>query len=380
VKKKILILGAGEAQVDAIEYCREKGLIVCGCSYTNHDCGIPLLDYFEQVDIKDVDGVTALARRLEVDLVYSVGSDLAIPTAMKVSERLDLPHFISSETAETCHAKHRMRAALGTNFVGNASFIVCRTLEEALTFCNFPGMMKPVDSQGQRGCFRVNTKEDIEAHFTASLGYSIEGKVIIETFIDGPEISVNAYFQNSLPRFTLVSDRFVFEEYPGGIIKEHRVPSSFADQTVKEEIIDLVKRSAQKLGIHNGPCYYQIKLNAEHHPILLEVAPRLDGCHMWDLIKHYCGADLLDACFTHLLKQQPVLTEPITFPNTEYQLKFTCKETGARFDRSEYDCSDAESVRWFCETGDIVGKLNGFMEKCGYMIRKTGNVHETTML
>ena len=71
--KKILILGAGEAQIDAIKYCKNKGLKVSGCSYTDNDPGIPLLDYFEQVDIKDINGVAELADRLKADLVYSVG-------------------------------------------------------------------------------------------------------------------------------------------------------------------------------------------------------------------------------------------------------------------------------------------------------------------
>lgn len=44
--KKILILGAGNAQVDLIEYCKEKGYDVFGCSYSNTDKGIPLLRSF----------------------------------------------------------------------------------------------------------------------------------------------------------------------------------------------------------------------------------------------------------------------------------------------------------------------------------------------
>lgn len=376
MKKKVLILGAGNAQIDAIEYCKAKGYEVCGCSYTTDDKGIPMLDYFEQVDIKDVDGVVALARKCNADVIYSVGSDLAVPTVMKASEILGLPHFISSETAQTCHAKHLMRAALGKDFVGNAAFVVCTSLEEALSFQDFPAMMKPVDSQGQRGCFRVDSKEDIEAGFETSLSYSVEGKVIIETFIDGPELSINAYMQDGELRLAVVSDRIVFDEYPGGIIKEHIIPSSFADETVKAEMVDLARRVAEKLNINNGPCYYQVKLNPENHPVLLEVTPRLDGCHMWNLIKHYCGVDFLDASFTHLLENKPVLTEPVSFPKTEYKLAFTSKETGAAFDRSEYDCSGAEYVFWYYETGDTVRKLNGFMEKGGYQIRKTGRVIE----
>lgn len=372
MKRKVLILGASNAQIDAIEYCKARGMEVCGCSYTTVDNGIPLLDHFGQVDIKDTDGVLALARKLDVDVIYSIGSDIAMPTVMKVSKIMGLPHFISQETADICHAKHRMREALGKDFVGNAAYVVCGSLEEALEFKEFPGMMKPVDSQGQRGCFRVDNREDIAANFAVALDYSREGKVIIETFIDGPEVSVNAYMQDGNLRFALISDRIVFDEFPGGIIKEHRVPSTFADDRAKEEIIDLVKRMTKKLGIDNGPCYFQIKLNKENHPVILEVTPRLDGCHMWNLIKHYCGVDLLDASFTHLLENKPVLTEPVVFPNTEYKLSFTCKETGATFDRSEYDVADAQTVFWYYQTGDRVRKVNGFMEKGGYVIRKTG--------
>lgn len=372
MKKRVLILGAGNAQIDAIEYCKKKGYEVYGVSYTTADKGIPLLDHFRQTDIKDVEGVAAYAWEVHADVVYSIGSDLAIPTVMKVSEMLGLPHFISSKTAQICHKKHLMRQALGKDFLGNADYVVCRSLEEALGFTAFPCMMKPVDSQGQRGCFRVDCAEDIRKNFEASMAYSHEGYVILETYIEGPEISVNAYMQDGELRFALVSDRYVFEQYPGGLIKEHLVPSTFAGQSAKEEILDLVRRMVQKLEIANGPCYFQIKLNQGLHPVILEVTPRLDGCHMWNLIKHYCGADLLDACFTHLLEGRQVLTEPVNFPEEEYKLAFTCKEPGKTFDRSEYDCTGAEYVFWYYETGETVRKLNGFMEKGGYQIRRTG--------
>ncbi|MBQ9075213.1 MAG: ATP-grasp domain-containing protein, partial [Mogibacterium sp.] len=344
MKERILILGAGNAQIDAIEYCKSHGYEVVGCSYTTVDSGIPHLDYFEQVDIKSIEGVTGLAKKYGVSAVYSVGSDIAMPTAMKVSEILGLPHFISYETAETCHSKGKMRETLGPDFRGNASYILCSTLEEALEYDAFPGMMKPVDSQGQRGCFKVESSEDIRAHFDASIDYSFEGKVIIEEFIDGPEVSVNAYMQDGELRFAIVSDRYAFDEYPGGIIKKHIIPSSFADKEAQEKTIDLAKRVASKIGVENGPFYCQIKLKNGTEPVILEITPRLDGCHMWNLIKHYCEADLLDACFRHLLEGEAVLTDNYDMPDEEYCLEFMSKESNATFKGSDFDTSKAEFV------------------------------------
>ena len=368
MKKKLLILGASNAQIDAIQYCKKRGIEVCGCSYTTADNGIPLLDHFKRVDIKDAGGVAAYAREMGVDCVYSIGSDLAIPTAIKVSEMMGLPHFISHETAEKCHSKHLMREALGKSFKGNAEFISCETLEDAKAFQNYPAMMKPVDSQGQRGCFKVDSFEDVKERFASSFEYSIEGKVIIETYIEGPEISVNAYFQDGIMKFAVVSDRIVFDEYPGGIIKEHRIPSEVVDDEIEKEALDLVKRLAEKLEITNGPCYCQIKLDSENNPVILEVAPRLDGCHMWNLIKHCCGVDLLDACFSHLLFGERVLDEVPHDKPVEHKLVFNCQETGSSFQMSKHDISKAKSAYWYYQDGDIVRKVNGFIEKCGYMI------------
>ena len=372
MKKRILILGAGNAQIDAIEYCKAHGYEVVGCSYTTVDCGIPHLDIFEQVDIKSIEGVKALAKKYGVSAIYSVGSDLAMPTVMEASTQLGLPHFITAEAAETCHSKGKMREALGADFEGNASFMVCSTLEEALEYDAFPAMMKPVDSQGQRGCFRVDSKKDIEEHFAASLDYSFEGKVIIEEFIDGPEVSVNAYMQGGLMKFAIVSDRYAFDEYPGGIIKEHRVPTSFASREAEEKTLDLAARVAAKIGITDGPCYLQIKLNGGSEPVILEVTPRLDGCHMWRLIKHYCGADLLDACFRHLLEGESVLDGDYEMPRDEYSLVFMSKEPNTRFAREDFNTEGADFVCYYYNDGDRVLKINGYIEKCGYMIRKTG--------
>lgn len=372
LKKKVLILGAGNAQVDAIGYCRNHGYEVVGCAYTTIGRGIPHLDYFEQVDIKNIEGVLSLAQKHQVGVIYSVGSELAMPAVMKVSERLGLPHFTSYETAKVCHSKEKMREALGRDFEGNADFITASYIDEALEYTAFPAMMKPVDSQGQRGCFKVESTKDIRTHFKDSIGFSLNNKVIIEEYIYGPEVSVNVYMRDGIMKFAIVSDRHVFNEYPGGIVKEHRIPSSFANTETRARCVDLARRAAARLGITEGPAYFQIKLKNGVEPVLLEASARLDGCHIWNLIKHYCGADLLDASFRHLFSGESVLDEKYDMPEDEYSLEFMSKKTGTRFKSSEFSVDDAEYVAYYYNDGDMVLRTNGYIEKCGYILRKTG--------
>lgn len=365
--KSILILGAGNAQTDAINLCKKMGYTVLGCSYTNTDKGIPLLDGFKQIDIKDIDGVAAYADESGVSAVYSAGSDLAVPTAMKVSEKLNLPHFISYETAQICQSKVKLREYLGRDFVGNIPFVKAQTLEQALTFDSFPAMMKPSDSQGQRGCFEVYSRQDIEEHFQASYDYSPSGNVIVEKYINGQEYSVNLFMQNGNIDFFLLSGRNVFTQFPGGIIKSHLIPADVSKQE-EDKVYDLVKRTVQKLGIKDGPVYFQLKIDEKTKtPWLIEVTPRLDGCHMWNAIKHYCGVDLLSATFERLLEGKTTQFNPQVL-HDKIKLEFTCEKTGELFDRSRYNVSDALYLCWYYQTGEKVKKLNGFMEKGGYFI------------
>lgn len=364
--KKVLILGAGNAQIDAIHYCKEQGWKVFGCSYTNTDKGIPYLDVFKQIDIKDIDGIAKYVEEENIDIVYSIGSDLAMPTVMKVSEMTHRPHFISYDAALTCQNKNKMRAKLGADFKGNIPFVEVSDLDAACRFNEFPAMMKPTDSQGQRGCYKVNSVKDIKEYFEISLSYSNEGKVIIEKYVEGPEISVNAYVVNGQLKFALVSDRIVFEDLPGGIIKEHHLPSVFATETAQKNTVDMVNAALKKLEINNGPAYFQIKLDGEN-PVIIEVTPRLDGCHMWNLIKHYCNVDLLDITWQHLVNQK-IGNFDLNIKSATKKLKFMCEKPGVPFDRAKYNVNDAEYCNWYYESGDIVKKLNGYMEKGGYII------------
>ncbi len=360
--KKILILGAGNAQIDAIEYCKAQGHKVYGCSYTNTDKGIPYLDEFKQVNIIDVDAVAAYAKENEIDLIYSVGSDLAMPTVSKTSEILNLPHFVSSETALTCNMKNKMRVSLGENFKGNVPFKVIDNVKDAEDFQFYPAMMKPVDSQGQRGVHRVESFKEIEENFEKSISYSKSGKVILESYLEGQEISVNAYVKNKELIFALVSDRISFTEFPGGIIKKHLLPTRFSQEVI-DKIKDLVKRVLDKLEIYNGPAYFQIKV-VDDEPYIIEVTPRLDGCHMWRLIKTYCNVDLLDMSFKHLLGQE-VICNPEVKPGN-YTLEFMCQPPRTKV--LEHNVKEGIYTRWYYDIGDEVRELNGYMEKCGYNI------------
>ena len=64
-------------------------------------------------------------------------------------------------------------------------FKVIEKLEDAEDFECYPAMMKPVDSQGQRGVHKVESFEEIKENFEKSMLYSKSGKIILESYLEG---------------------------------------------------------------------------------------------------------------------------------------------------------------------------------------------------
>ena len=367
--KKILILGTGSAQKDIIEYCSNRDYYVITTSNVKGYSAEKLADEFRQIDITNIQETEKLAREKNVDFIYSVGSDVAMPTIAKASDDLNLPCFISYNIALVCNHKYMLRKLLeDKNVDGNIPYQIIENIDEDINI-SFPAVMKPSDSQGQRGVYKVDNIEELKEHFSDSLSFSREKKVIVEQYIDGDEISVNVFLENGDIRFYLISDRIVWSEYPGGLIKEHVIPSKYEKyDEIVYRIRKLVEETIQALGIENGPVYYQIKIDKKGKPHIIEITPRLDGCHMWRAIKYCTGVDLLEASIN--LLEGKSYDQPSDYTVEPHSLEFLCGVPGSEFNKSNYTIPDNEFLKWYYEDGQTINRMNGYFEKCGYVIKK----------
>ena len=71
----------------------------------------------------------------------------------------------------------------------------------------FPAVLKPADSGGQRGLFRLESIEDLEAHLHVALAESVDGEVVLERFHDGLELNGIVIVRNGEPLVVTLSDR-----------------------------------------------------------------------------------------------------------------------------------------------------------------------------
>lgn len=366
--KKALILGVGNAQLDIIRYLKDKGWWILACSNQCHEKTIELVDRFELIDILDTDSLESLAREENVHLVYSIGSDLAVESIARIASNLGLSTFIEPKTSQLLSNKLFLRDFLTTNNLSPVRFKKICTREDIIGWDIYPCVVKPVDSQGQRGVYIAYTAQDIETGLTESLNYSRSKMLIVEEYLDGPEISVNAFVAGSRIVFSQISDRLVVEGYSAGIPRAHRIPASGSDEQLAQTT-ELVERCVDALNIENGPVYFQLKITRDG-PRIIEITPRLDGCHLWRLIKVSGGPDLLEASVNLLTKDKiPKLKNNLK--HTICRLEFFLCPPGRVFNKADYHEQDKSlHLEFYYRDGDVVKPINGVMEKVGYYIVK----------
>lgn len=367
--KRLLVLGIGPSQVDLIEMARDMGMRVYGCARDGSGPGRALVDEFRPIDIADVEAVRRYAEAKQVDFIYSMGLERAVPTIALVSGQLGLPSFCSVASLSKFETKARWREVLG-NMEGNVRFKKGSSVEDFADWDIYPAVLKPVDSSGQRGVHRVTCFGDVERYFSAAIGFSRKKELIIEEFIDGPEVSVNTFMYNGCLAFSVVTDRISYSEYPGGIIKEHRLPSLYTSISTEEKIRALVTRVNELMGFGCGHVYFQLKISNDT-PKVVEFTPRFDACHMWRLIYESTGLDLRRVALEVLSTGKSEALERRDFGLKEghYTLRFISDKPGVVFDERNYDLpKDPLYVEWYYHGGDTVKSVTGYVEKVGYVL------------
>ncbi len=373
--KRILILGTGPPQADAIRCSKALGCEVHAVASKPEGPGLPLADRFEAINIVDRRSVLAYAKHWACDAVYSVGSDIAMPTVAYVADAMGLRCPLTLSTAERLQDKERLRGFLAKSSLSPLPFAAVACVEDLPDWPKFPAIVKPVDSQGGRGVAMARRRAELAALVRNALRFSRAGKAIIEEYVSGPEFSVNAFLQGGQMKAAVITDRLVHAAYPSGVVLGHVIPSAVPD-AVRGNALELAARIAREAGLEDGPVYFQMKHVGER-VFVIEVAPRLDGCHLWRLIKEMYGADLLEASLRFVLGRPGNMPFDLQPRYDKLRLDFFTQRPGAVFVRQPVDEAALYS-ELFYQPGEVVRAVNGYAEKTGYQIRRAGPRRDET--
>jgi biotin carboxylase len=298
----VLFVGAGRHQRHAIAQARERGLRVVAVDRNAAAPGLGQAAVAEVVDFADIDAVEDVARRHGVDGALTVSADRAVPVVAAVTERLGLP-TIGTAVAHRMTHKIAMRRTLAEEGIPQPAFAAVRGLAEgraAIETVGFPAVLKPVDSGGQRGLFRVETQGDLESHLHSALAESPGREAILEGFVEGTEMNGIVVVRDGDARTVTLSDRLRPAGVGFGVGWIHIYPASIhSDQLSLAERV--AERSVAALGLRNGIAFPQLIASPDGGVSVVEVAARIPGGQMADLVRHAVGVDLVEVALRFAL-------------------------------------------------------------------------------
>ena len=302
--KTVLFVGAGRHQRRAIRQARERGLRVVAVDRNPEALGFEEADVGEPVDFTDVAAVTEVARRHAVDGALTVSADRAVPVVAAVTEALGLPS-IGTATAHLMTHKIAMRRQLAEAGVPQPRFAAVRNVREGkdgIARTGVPAVLKPADSGGQRGVFMVESEDDLEAHLWAALHESPTEEAIVESFHEGLELNGIAVARGGEVTVLTLSDRLRPPGIGFGVGWIHVYPASiFGD--VLEEAERISAHAVHALGLRDGIAFPQL-LVSDDGVRVVEVAARIPGGQMADLVRHAVGVDLVEIALRQALGEE----------------------------------------------------------------------------
>jgi len=257
--------------------------------------GLAEADIAKVVDFSDVAAVLKATSRLKLDGVLTVSADRAVPVVAAVAEARGLPG-IGVETAHLMTHKVAMRSRLADAGVPQPRFAAVRSLSErkrAADEVGFPAVLKPADSGGQRGVFRVESVDDIERHLHEALFASPSGEAILEEFVEGMEMNGIVLTRNGESIPLTLSDRMRPPGVGFGVGWIHVYPATvFGEQLDESERIAV--HTAHALGLRTGIAFPQLIAAPDGRVIVVECAARIPGGQMADLVRWAVGVDLVE--------------------------------------------------------------------------------------
>jgi biotin carboxylase len=302
-RKRLLVLGAGPAQLGLLQAARRRDLFVIACDRDPAAPGFDFVDRRAIVSTEDETGIERLADAERVDGVIAPGIDWPVAIAARIADRLALPHPISPETAILATSKLRQRERLVQAGVPQPRWKLVTEADDEL---GFPCVVKAPDRQGQKGLTLVQTPEELPEAIERARAAARSGLCLVEELAEGPEVTVNGFSVDGTFVPLTVTDRLVAEPPAFGVALAHAWPSRDADGAAA-----VAQRAVEALGIRSGPSYTQLRVGPDG-PQVVEVAARLGGGHDAELCAAALGVEANELALAAALGE--VLATPLPQP------------------------------------------------------------------
>lgn len=368
----LLILGAADGAVPTYQRASKMGYRTVCVDINAGAPGVPYADEFLHLSTRAPELVaTALAGRHDIVGVLAPASDIALPAQRQLAIHFGLPDPVSPAAVAASADKWEFRQVcdrLGFPSYRTVAGSPGDDLVRAARGLRFPVLVKPVDSTGSRGVVPCGVPGALPAAIRDAVAFSPANRLVVEEFVDGTHLTVEALVRAGRPVFHTVSARTLTPP-PYFITATQTVPADLPDD-VEERLAGMLATLVAELGYASGPLNLDAVLGRDGELYLVEMGARSGGNGMAELVDASYGVDLLAATVS-LAVGDPVTVVPRT-PRPVMLWVLAADRPGrlaAIHGLAEVRAMpEVLDVRLFAAPGDQVKPYDQAANKVGYVI------------
>ena len=288
--KTILILGAGIYQVPLIREAQARGMRAVVASIPGNYPGFQLADRYYYTNTTDKEGVLRIARDEKIDAIATTGTDVAVASIGYVCRVLGLPG-ISEEAARVLTDKALMKEAFVRGGVTTAEFRRVESFDEARAAAEeigLPVMVKIVDKSGSRGITRVTEMAGLRQAYDYARAATGADHMVVEKFIAGREIGIDAFVQNGKLLLMLPHDKYVYDSGHTGIPIGHYCPMDMSE-ALYAECRGETEKIIRAAGMDNCAVNIDAIIRPDGKVNIIEAAGRAGATGIPEVITGYTG-------------------------------------------------------------------------------------------
>ena len=301
-RKRVLVLGAGPAQLGLLEAARKRGLFTIAVDRDPAAPGFALADRRAIISTEDERAIGRLAVAERIDGVIAPGIDWPVGIAARVAAKRGIWHPLEPDTGALAVSKARQRERFAAAGVPQPRWTLVAEPQDGLPL---PCIVKAPDRQGQRGLTVVVNEEGLATAIARAVETSRNGAALVEELVEGAEVTVNAFSVDGAFHPLTVTDRITADPPAFGVALAHVWPS----ETETGVAVEVARFAVEALGIRHGPTYTQVRLGHDG-PTVMEVAARLGGGHDAELCEAALGVDLNGLALAAALGEELPPIEP----------------------------------------------------------------------
>ncbi|MGX7677219.1 ATP-grasp domain-containing protein [Plantactinospora sp. DSM 117369] len=337
----------------------------------------PWLDRYDEVATLDTGNPAEVAgwcRSVGPERVAGItsSSEYFVVVAARAAEELGLPHP-SAEAVLRCRNKELSRRVLSTAGVAVPGWRLCTTVQQARAAAERRGgpvVVKPVDGSGSVGVRLCADPAECAGAAAELLAGGVNERgmpriagVLVEDFVDGPEVSVEVWNGRAL-----VVVRKHLGSPPWFVEVGHDVEANLPDQ-LDAAVRGTAERAVAALGIGWGPVHVELRLAADG-PYVIEVNPRLAGGNIPRLVQLATGIDLIGQHLAQVVGE--AVAPPVPAHRRAASIRFLLFDRAGRFRRvpAAPTGSDPRTVEVVARprAGDHYRPRGDFTDRVGHVL------------